>query len=366
MVVMIKTRWKRVLVFGVVVGVCALVWFLWRRGEVPEYEVIYLPMSEGAWSTAVLVNDRGQVAGYTMNAANNLRGFLWDEENGLVELPASDGNSCLLSDMNDRGQIVGALLEVGNDPNRRCNAFIWESGQGMKMLSEGDAQSTACAINDHGEVIGVLKKRHTPREGRVYATGQVVLWNASEGMRVIEEMEDRCSYIRGMNNSGQFAGLMESSDRLRTFVWGKSGKPVYLDAEISKVCDIDEEGNVLGTSSGVGCKLGVYVWNEISGAHTLFTYSDNTVMSCKMNDSGDIVVATSKDPVILFDKYQLTGGYIRALLHTSEGKTVRLDRVFGKDEYFVPRDINNHGWIVGCVESKSGATKSRAVLLKPE
>lgn len=105
------TMKKSLLVLGAVVGLFALGWFLWKRPRVPDYDVTYLSMPATFWSTAVAVNDQGQVTGN----ADMGKGFLWDAENGITEWAEGHGESWHFTDINNKGQIVGGISLEGDN-----------------------------------------------------------------------------------------------------------------------------------------------------------------------------------------------------------------------------------------------------------
>jgi probable HAF family extracellular repeat protein len=114
---------------------------------------------------AGLINERGQVVGWSFNSSNpNLDNlcygfalttgsFVWDKKNGMRDLGGLGGASCSLPyDLNSRGQVVG-----GSDvPGEFQHPFVWNAATGMTDLGTPDGgYGVAQAINEHGDVVGL-------------------------------------------------------------------------------------------------------------------------------------------------------------------------------------------------------------------
>ena len=360
MVVMIKMRWKRASVIGVVVAVCALGWFLWRRALMPDYEVIYLPFVKGTFSGTLSINDRGQVAGNI----DTYGSFVWDEVNGTNYIEVDGRSWCHFLDINNEGQVVGQLIEKGQFMDTAYRAFAWQNGIGMAVIPGiGNESSLASAINNRGQIAGsIISKENSIDE----ETRHIFLWDAAEGLKVINEVKGRNIEVRRITDSGEIVGVVGNRGNYRTFVWSKSGGTVYMDPQesLAKVWDVDRAGNVLGEyydSRYLAC-----FWNKNEDRIILRDFGYDQIVTCRMNDVGDIVGRGAKEPVVILGKYRISSGRESLFLRKKNGKIVKLDRLFGKNEVFNPRDINNKGWIVGWVHDKETRAGVRAVLLRPE
>jgi probable HAF family extracellular repeat protein len=112
-----------------------------------------------AQSSAVAINDSGQVVGYQKNRFGNNyeQAVLWN--NGFMqELVALNNYDSRAVAINNSGEIVGWL---GNN-SRTKDAFVWRAGT-MQYLG---GLSSAIAINNTGQVLGTIE------------AGNPVLWNA--------------------------------------------------------------------------------------------------------------------------------------------------------------------------------------------
>ena len=136
---------------------------------------------EGDYSSAVAVNDRGQVAGFRSNGAI-FEAFLWDERHGKRIL--EHGALTLYpADINGHGTIVGGANE---DPSR---ALRWTKREGLRdlgSLSGGvETYATATAINLSGAIVGAS----------VSTTGapHAFVWSRRSGMRDLNDLIDPSS-----------------------------------------------------------------------------------------------------------------------------------------------------------------------------
>lgn len=138
---------------GEVVGVVGGRAFLWRDGTFQDLGT--LPGHAG--STARAVNSKGQVAGESVTADGGIsRAVLWDQAStrDLGTLPGDNASQAL--DINVDGAVVGRS-GVGDPTGSR--AVLWTDGLAVdlnsRVTASGWVLSTATAINDRGQIVGV-------------------------------------------------------------------------------------------------------------------------------------------------------------------------------------------------------------------
>ncbi|MEX5634853.1 hypothetical protein [Parafrankia sp. FMc2] len=103
----------------------------------------------GGWSSADLVNDRGQVAGVSQTAADEQHAFL-SVAGTLRDLGTLGGTYSWPVAMNNRGQVVGASATA----DEHTHAVLWDGGQAIDLgVAPGFTDSTAVGINEHGQVL---------------------------------------------------------------------------------------------------------------------------------------------------------------------------------------------------------------------
>lgn len=155
--------------------------FLWDR----RHGLQDLGSLRGANSTATAVNDRGQVAGTSIDA------FLWDRRHGLQDLGSLGGaGGSAAAAINDRGQVVGR----SND-----HVFLWDARHGLQDLGNlpGAVDSYATGINDAGQVVGGSDMQ-LPYYRTFY---HGFLWDARNGFQDLGNFQ-----ALGINNAGQVVG----------------------------------------------------------------------------------------------------------------------------------------------------------------
>jgi len=146
---------------------------LWRKGEIIDLGTL----PEGGYeSYAAAVNSRGQVVGAAINTvpdSNSMgnfwlgppfpfetRAFRWEESKGMQDLGTLGGTDAQAILVNEAGQVVGYSY-AGSTPSAFCPfplvtaSFIWEKGKGMKDLgSLGGTCTIASDLNERGQIVG--------------------------------------------------------------------------------------------------------------------------------------------------------------------------------------------------------------------
>ena len=121
---------------------------VWRNGV-----VIDLGTLGGESSVATDMNDKGQIVGWSHlgggSAAN--RAFIW-EDGVMTDLGTLGGSSAKAWGINKHGQVVGSSMRADGS----TGAFLWEKGTMIDLGTlSGGVFSSAAAINDHGDVVGL-------------------------------------------------------------------------------------------------------------------------------------------------------------------------------------------------------------------
>jgi probable HAF family extracellular repeat protein len=123
--------------------------FLWKKGKMTDLS-IFLTSTGYSMTSALGINNRGQVVGELYNSSNqSFQGVLWDKGK-ITKLGTLGGNFSTAYDINDRGQVVGhSSTKVGTS-----HAFKWQNGKMTDLDTLGSFMSFAFAINNVGQVVG--------------------------------------------------------------------------------------------------------------------------------------------------------------------------------------------------------------------
>jgi probable HAF family extracellular repeat protein len=152
----------------------------------PAYTLIDLGHLGGGTSTAIGINESGQVAGNSMNADGKVHAFLvtpedtdgdgkpdrWfhdDDDDGFNDLMTDLGLlgggtlpntnmewfTAQAADINDHGQVVGWSSIDEPTQTERYHACLWNNGEIIDLgVFVAGGESVACAINNHGQIVG--------------------------------------------------------------------------------------------------------------------------------------------------------------------------------------------------------------------
>ena len=201
--------------------------FLWEHGAIKR-----LPTLGGPNGVANSINNRGIVAGFAEKSLPDpdpacpvfqFKPVTW--ENGRIqELSTLDEPDGVAAAINDHGQVVGAsgtcapfnansgLYLVEN------RALLWERGMvtdlGNLGGTGGIAGNHACAINNHGQVVG-----HSELPNNTTFHG--FLWTRENGMRDLDTLpNDAASLALGINDKGEVVGAsLAANFNPRAVIW---------------------------------------------------------------------------------------------------------------------------------------------------
>lgn len=216
----------------------------------------------GTDAEATLINERGQVVGYSYTSSAPSSGclfgfslttgsFVWDEKNGMQNLGSLGGTCTAAFDINNRGQIIGASNLSGDQSQ---HAFLWENGLFQDLGgSLGGVFTGAFVLNEGGQAVGFAT---LPGDVVFHAT----LWTGVGHMTDLGVVgNDQCSYATGINAEGQVAGgsisdCTAEEPTFRAFLWEDGsifdlnalippGSPLYLE----QVETINDRGEIAGT-----------------------------------------------------------------------------------------------------------------------
>jgi len=185
---------------------------------------------------AVLVNDRGQVTGwsYTNSTVNPTTGlptfhpFLWEKGKGMKDLGTLGGTIAqAVNGMNERGEVVGATTLAGD---QTWHPFLWNGKRLIDLGTFGGDTGEAVWINDAGDVVGIAQEPASCSNG----DGHAFLWRNGvlHDLGTTAGLEN--SEADFINSKGQVVGFSFSCDFSITtdaFLW-EDGNIVDLNTLI--------------------------------------------------------------------------------------------------------------------------------------
>lgn len=165
----------------------------------------------GNTSTAIAVNDSGQVAGYsavTPGTYDPQHAFSWTLGGGMVDLGTLGGSESQAAALNSSGEIVG-FSDLPGDAS--SVAFKWTPGGSMVALSglPGATYSAATAVNNGGLIVGYSQVDGISHAVSWSPTGQITdlgfLPGGGQGPNAV-------ATASAVDDNGDIVGYSTSSD----------------------------------------------------------------------------------------------------------------------------------------------------------
>jgi probable HAF family extracellular repeat protein len=180
---------------GEVVGSTGNGGFFWSPTGGME-DVGNLGGGDAAFSSAISLNNRGQVVGYSWTTSNN-HAFLWKSPGPMQSLGSLGGFTSIAVDINELGQVVG----WSHTPTNEQRAFLWTASGGMQDLGTLGGLSVALSINNAGQIVGYSELP----SGALHAT----LWELPPGQHA-QALEDAVQELifAGILSQGQGNALL--------------------------------------------------------------------------------------------------------------------------------------------------------------
>src|SRR5580700_2595938 len=302
-----------------------------------RYRITRIPAAQGANSSALGINNNGEVVGYSFSG-EDYQAFLYStSDHSLIDVGSLGGKINAACAINDAGQITG----YSQDGNGNILAFVFSPNQPIVSLGTLDGASTseAFGINSSGAVVGDSQsgtQNHRPALFYKNAVQDLGLGSSNE--------PDALETAYAINDAGQIVGRRAAGhDAFHAFTYlnGQTTDLGTLGGANGEALALNKHGQIVGDSdTAVGpAHAFVFDHSKLKDLGTLPGF-DNASYARGINNAGDIVGESD------------SADQKRAFLYR-DGQLVQLDKLAKNlsDAGFTSLDvaygINDNGWIVG-------------------
>jgi probable HAF family extracellular repeat protein len=223
------------------------------------------------------INSAGSVAGSFEDPGGAEHAFVWSPATGLQLLGNLGGDLSTALAINDAGQIVGQSATASS-----VQAFMWSSGTGM--VAVGDAGTyLATSVNNSGEI--ACQEDPSP-----FTQIQAALCGPGRGSVTALSMfsADPWSAVSALNNQGWFVATAQTPSGVdEGFLWTPQGMTIF-GASFLPV-SLNDVGQVIGSYNGQPA-----VWTSAGGFQVLPDSFGDILTG--INDGGQIVGDSSASP----------------------------------------------------------------------
>lgn len=196
--------------------------FIWEGGAIQDLGTL-----GGTDSCAVLINQRGEVAGYSFtdtSAAPPVHPFLW-HHGTMHDLGTLGGTFALVYALNNWGDVAGSSFVTGNSV---YHPAVWHRRGGISDLGTlGGDTGNVESLNDAKQAVGVADLPGASGSQLHHA----FIWQHGVMTDLGTEDGDPCSLALSINSGGQVVG--SSTDCVNyqhAFLWEQGGRMVDLNA----------------------------------------------------------------------------------------------------------------------------------------
>lgn len=226
---------------GILLTLSACSSFAYCR-EHSHYRAVEIGALGGVLSFANSVNDQLNVVGDAQYADGHTQAFLWSPTSGLRRIQSGVKESTALC-INNKGQIAGAI----RDSNDLLNAIVWTPNLTPIIVAEAPFGAVATCINEKGQAVGFRD------DGVFDVVERAFLWPAIDPNSAWTDLfgSGSDSFATGINTRGEIVGAVDGQAFLRR----PNGRVFYLAGDpnsgpAATAVGINDKGNVLVSQLG--------------------------------------------------------------------------------------------------------------------
>lgn len=240
----------------------------------------------GNFARATGLTNSGQVAGVSLNAADDIRTFTWNAADGMTDIGTLPGaDEALEPVINNKGVITAIAHNTATSFNR---AFRWSALGGITdlgVLAPGPVESSyPRAINDAGIIVG-----DSWAFGNDY---HAFLWTFGTGMIDIHTNASNDSTPVGISAFGQVAGNYHVDGELwRGYVWtfGSGMVDIAPPAVRTETFSMTSGGRITGQIGDPFIGSRAMTWTQGGGLVDLGTLGGTISSARGANNKGQVV-----------------------------------------------------------------------------
>ena len=168
-----------------------------------RYKIISLPTPSGYNSSALGLNDNGNVVGYNVQG-DTYQAFLYSQSSGsAIDVGSLGGQMNAACAINGSDQVAG----YSQDANGNLGAFIYTKDGGIKALGslDGGVSSEAFGINNSGQAVGDSQNATDDHRPVLFDNSGVKDLNVS-----VAQNSNAFRTAYAINDAGQVAGRTDT------------------------------------------------------------------------------------------------------------------------------------------------------------
>ena len=305
------------------------------------YTVVNLDAADSSGSP--FINSNNQVA---FTAARNLVGHAGFFDGDRVrEIGSFRGAESSAAALNDAGQVVGVATNAAG----ASVGFRWTQAGGMVSLGTlGAAVLYPRAINRLGQVAGTANTTGRNRIPRAF------FWSDAGGARDLGTLGGAGgSFGQAINDAGTVVGTSLAADGVNHGVaWYADGVMIDLGlygglySSVNLVNNAGQVGGVLQLAGTGGLGIHGFVWSKAGGMRDVGTLGGDYSYLAAMNDAGQVTGVSRPD----------CAGCLHAITWSAAEGLTDLGTLGGANSGAA--GINRHGEVVGWSESDSASSNN--------